>query len=96
MNILLIEDHESCRELLRKGLSLDGFTVDACSNGTEGLEEALQRDYALIILDVMLPGQSGWQILGELRKYNKAVAACIGMAWAQGGDGEEASSAGEG
>ena len=77
MNLLVIEDDHLCCEMLRRGLSLEGYRVDTSSDGTAGLQQALQSDYALIVLDVMLPGQSGWSILTELRKCNKSVPILI-------------------
>ena len=49
------------------GLSEAGYVIDAVSDGRDGLYLALKDDYALIILDIMLPGMDGWQILQTLR-----------------------------
>jgi two-component system copper resistance phosphate regulon response regulator CusR len=67
MRILVVEDEAKTREYLRKGLSENGFIVDVAADGLDGQHLALTGDYDLIILDVMLPGRDGWQILAELR-----------------------------
>ena len=68
MRILLVEDEPKAGEYLRKGLAESGFIVDWAQTGPDGLHHALQETYDLIILDVMLPGLDGWQLLKELRK----------------------------
>ena len=68
MRILVVEDEAKTREYLRKGLSENGFIVDVAADGLDGQHLAVTGDYELIILDVMLPGRDGWQILGELRR----------------------------
>ena len=67
MRILIVEDEPKTGEYLRQGLSEAGFTVDLAQNGTDGLYSAEHGDYALLILDVMLPGLNGWQLLQTLR-----------------------------
>ena len=66
--ILIIEDDESIAELERDYLEVSDFTADIAATGNEGLETALKEDYDLIILDVMLPGMDGFEVLTELRK----------------------------
>lgn len=68
MRILLVEDEVKAGEYLRKGLTEAGFSVDWAQTGPDGLHHALQEDYDLIVLDVMLPLMDGWQVLQELRK----------------------------
>ncbi|GGI17003.1 heavy metal response regulator transcription factor [Oxalicibacterium faecigallinarum] len=68
MRILLVEDEHKAGEYLRKGLMEAGFIVDWAKNGVDGLHEAQHSEHDLIVLDVMLPGLDGWQVLGELRK----------------------------
>ena len=60
-NILIIEDEQSIAELERDYLEISGFSVDIASDGDTGLQKALKGDYALIILDLMLPGKDGFQ-----------------------------------
>ena len=69
MNILIIEDDQSVAELERDYLELSGgFSCTLCANGVEGLQEALRGDYALVIIDVMLPGLSGFEICRRIRE----------------------------
>ncbi len=68
MRILLVEDEPKAGEYLRKGLSESGYVVDWVRTGADGLHCATSEDYDLIVLDVMLPGMDGWQVIGELRK----------------------------
>lgn len=68
MKILIVEDEPKTGEYLRQGLREAGFIVDLAQSGADGLHLALQGEYALVILDVMLPGLDGWQILQALRQ----------------------------
>jgi two-component system copper resistance phosphate regulon response regulator CusR len=67
MHILLIEDDTKTGEYLKKGLSESGYKVDWTQHGTDGLHMALENRYDLLVLDVMLPGIDGWQIIEILR-----------------------------
>lgn len=71
MRILVVEDEVKTASFLRKGLRESGFTVDVANDGEEGLDLALSREYDLIILDVMLPGIDGWQIIRKIRSTNR-------------------------
>ena len=75
MKILIIEDEPKTGEYLRQGLSEAGFVVDLAQNGIDGLHLAEQGDYELVILDVMLPGMDGWQILQTLRQRGLEMRA---------------------
>ena len=68
MRILVVEDEPKTGDYLRKGLSESGFVVDLARTGPDGLHMASSGDYDLILLDVMLPGIDGWQVMRELRK----------------------------
>ncbi|WP_095094199.1 heavy metal response regulator transcription factor [Pseudomonas sp. Irchel 3A5] len=67
MRVLIIEDEEKTADYLRRGLTEQGFTVDLARDGIEGLHLALESDYDVIILDVMLPGLDGFGVLRALR-----------------------------
>lgn len=67
MRILVVEDEIKTSAFLRKGLRESGFTADVANDGEEGLDLALSREYDLIILNVMLPGVDGWQIIKKIR-----------------------------
>ena len=68
MRILIVEDDLSTGEYLRKGLGEAGYRVDLARTGTDGLFLALENQYDAIILDVMLPGLDGWQLMEIIRK----------------------------
>ena len=65
--ILIIEDDESIAELERDYLEITGFKTEIARTGISGLELALNKDYDLILLDVMLPGKDGFKICQEIR-----------------------------
>lgn len=68
MRLLVVEDEKKAGEYIRKGLTESGFVVDLVDSGPAGLHAATTLQYDLIVLDVMLPGLDGWQIVTELRK----------------------------
>ncbi|MGE6376460.1 response regulator transcription factor [Peribacillus muralis] len=65
--ILLIEDDVSIAELQRDYLEIDDFIVNIQHTGDAGLQQALQKNYDLIILDIMLPGVNGFEICKQIR-----------------------------
>jgi len=67
MRLLVIEDERKAGDYLKKGLEESGFTVDVATNGLDGLHQALEEDYSLVVLDVMLPSMDGWGVLKNLR-----------------------------
>ena len=67
--ILIIEDEVSIAELEKDYLELSGFEVDMEHNGDMGLEKALNTEYNLIILDLMLPGMDGFEICRRIREH---------------------------
>ena len=73
--ILIVEDEPKAGEYLRQGLGEAGFVVDLAHNGNDGLHLALQGTYDLVILDVMLPGLNGWQVLQSMRKHDLQMPA---------------------
>ncbi|MBC7499263.1 MAG: heavy metal response regulator transcription factor [Herminiimonas sp.] len=68
MRILVVEDEPKAGEYLRKGLTESGYVVDWARNGIDGLHLAKSESFDLIVLDVMLPGMDGWQVVQALRK----------------------------
>lgn len=67
MKLLIVEDQPKTGHYLRQGLTEAGFNTELVADGVSGQQLALSGDYALLILDVMLPGRSGWQILQAVR-----------------------------
>ncbi|MEP7084227.1 MAG: heavy metal response regulator transcription factor [Betaproteobacteria bacterium] len=68
MRLLIVEDEPKTGDYLKKGLSEHGYAVEVARTGADGLHLALESDFDLILLDVMLPGMSGWQVLARLRE----------------------------
>lgn len=68
MKILLIEDESKTGSYLKQGLTEAGYLTDWVQDGLSGREYALTGDHDLLILDVMLPGLAGWQILTAVRQ----------------------------
>ena len=77
MRILIVEDERKTAAYLRKGLSENGFTVEVCTDGEDGLHQALAVESDLLILDVMLPKRDGWLILAAFRQAGKQTPVLI-------------------
>lgn len=77
MRLLLIEDDQALREILAKRLAQEGYAVDACGDGNEGLDFALAAPYDGIILDIMLPGIDGLTLLKHLRARHIASSVLL-------------------
>ncbi len=69
--ILIVEDEESIAELEKDYLELSGFEVEIENNGSSGLERALNEEFDLFILDLMLPGTDGFEICKKIREVKK-------------------------
>lgn len=67
-HILIIEDETTIAQLERDYFELNGFLVDLCHTGNEGLQLALHGDYSLIIVDLQLPGMDGFELCSQIRK----------------------------
>ncbi|WPP45682.1 heavy metal response regulator transcription factor [Pseudomonas sp. AN-1] len=68
MRILVVEDEAKTADYLGRGLSEDGYLVEVARDGLDGLHLIRENEFDLIILDVMLPGLDGWQLLQEIRR----------------------------
>lgn len=73
MKLLVVEDEPKTGDYLKQGLNEAGFVVDLARNGVDGLHLALSEAYDLAVLDVMLPGIDGWQLLQTLRAAGKEI-----------------------
>ena len=71
--ILLIEDEATLSLLLRERLEREGYSVAACKDGEQGLAQALQEAYDLLLLDIQLPGRNGFEVCRELRRHGMNV-----------------------
>ncbi|MDM4718226.1 response regulator transcription factor [Micromonospora sp. WMMA1363] len=67
MRLLVVEDEARLASALRRGLQAEGFAVDVAATGPAGLDAARHGDYDAMILDVMLPGLSGYELVRRLR-----------------------------
>ena len=68
MKVLIVEDEIKTGDYLRQGLNEAGYNTDLARTGIDGLHLALTGGYELLILDVMLPGLDGWQLLETVRR----------------------------
>jgi DNA-binding response OmpR family regulator len=71
VRLLIVEDERELAETLRKGLIAEGFTVDMAHTGRDGLWSATEHNYDAILLDIMLPELSGYEVLKRLRAAEK-------------------------
>lgn len=68
MRLLVVEDEQDIRTGLELAFQESGYAVDTADDGVQALFKATQWDYDAIVLDIMLPGMSGWDVLEQLRK----------------------------
>jgi two-component system OmpR family response regulator len=67
MRVLVVDDEKNLLRAIEAGLEAEGFAVDTATNGVDGLWLARENEYAVIVLDIMLPGMSGYRICEQLR-----------------------------
>jgi two-component system, OmpR family, response regulator len=84
VRVLLVEDESRLAETVRRGLAAEGFVVDVEHDGVDGLAAAATGDFDVVVLDIMLPGLSGYQVLRELR--TRQVRTPVLMLSAKDGD----------
>ncbi len=77
MRLLLVEDYSVLRDSLRNGLTSVGYVVDATDNGEEGLWYALRNPYDLLLIDIMVPGLNGLELVRRVRAEGKDVPVLI-------------------
>jgi DNA-binding response OmpR family regulator len=77
MPILVVEDEPRILAFVRRGLEAQGFTVDAAADGATGLRRARERQYDLVVLDLLLPGLDGLALLRELTRSSPEVPVLI-------------------
>ncbi|MFA6520421.1 MAG: response regulator transcription factor [Candidatus Paceibacterota bacterium] len=70
MSILIVEDEKKLVDILKKALKSERFSTDVAYDGEEGLKKALKNNYALILLDIMLPKKDGFAVCKELREHH--------------------------
>lgn len=87
MRVLLVEDEPRLSATLSMGLKAEGFVVVAVATGTEGLQEAITNRFDVVVLDIMLPGLSGYEVLRRMRAQH--VWTPVLMLTAKGGEYDE-------
>lgn len=75
--ILVIEDEDRLRGVLARGLSESGYEVTSVGDGAEGLELALAEAFDCVVLDLMIPGKEGFEVLRELRAAGRETPVLI-------------------
>jgi len=75
--ILVIEDEPGIVDFLERGLQAQGFDVISATDGDSGIEKALGDGVDLVVLDMMLPGRSGLEVLEQLRESNPALPVIV-------------------
>jgi two-component system copper resistance phosphate regulon response regulator CusR len=77
MRVLVVEDEARIRAFLARAFEVEGFAVDVVQDGERGLERALAGKYEFVILDLLLPGQDGLDVLGELHRRRPTLPVLI-------------------
>ncbi len=77
MRLLVVEDEARLAASLRRGLTADGFSVDVATTGPQGLEAARSGGHDAVLLDVMLPGLSGYEVVRRLRRERNWVPVIL-------------------
>lgn len=88
MRVLVVEDDISLADALADGLRTEGFGVDVAGNGVDALWRATEHEYDAVLLDIMLPGQSGYEVLKRIRA--SAIWTPVLMLTAKDGEYDEA------
>jgi DNA-binding response OmpR family regulator len=82
--VLVVDDEEGIRELLREGLETRGFKIAMAADGVEAFEKSVELKPDLILLDVMMPRMDGWATLKKLRDEEKTKRIPVIMLTAKG------------
>lgn len=77
MKVLVVDDDPKTARFLKRGLSEEGYVVDVCHDGQDGLDGALSGQYDLLVLDIMLPVMDGWTVLQKLQQHGKALPVLV-------------------
>src|SRR5262245_35832691 len=86
MRILVVEDERPIAEFVQRGLEAEGYSVTAAHDGEEGLALARTGDYALVILDVLLPRMNGLEVVKGIREIDVTVPVIMLTALAETDD----------
>jgi DNA-binding response OmpR family regulator len=77
MRILVVEDEKKLAGFIRRALKEDGHAVDLCHDGREGRDMAAREDYDAVVLDLMLPGVGGLEVLQDLREQGRTMPVLV-------------------
>jgi DNA-binding response OmpR family regulator len=77
MRVLVVEDDRKVADFIQRGLEQEGYAVDVLTEGTSAGEQAAVIDYDAVVLDVMLPGRSGFQVLRDVRARKPSLPVLI-------------------
>src|SRR5512142_2379177 len=77
MRVLVVEDEKKTASFIRKALQAEGFAVDVCQNGEDGLAAARATPFDAIVLDIMLPGRDGLSVLRLLREHRNSTPVLL-------------------
>src|SRR5512143_2406070 len=77
MRVLVVEDEPDLLSSLLKAMREEGYAADGAADGEDGLYKAESYDYDAIVLDIMLPGIDGWELLRRLRKQKKTPVVML-------------------
>lgn len=88
MRVLVVDDEPALRESLRRGLVTGGWSVETAADGDAGLEMACTGDFDVVVLDIMMPRRSGYEVVRELRR--REVWTPVLMLTAKDGEYDEA------
>lgn len=68
--VLVIDDDKELCALIKRSVLTENIEADCCNSGKEGLEKLREKDYQLVVLDVMMPGMDGFETLEQIRKLH--------------------------
>ena len=88
VRVLIVEDDPSMAASLRTGLQAEGYAVEVSSDGDDGLWRATEETFDVVLLDIMLPGRNGYQVVSELRQRGSHVPVL--MLTAKSGEWDQA------
>ena len=77
MRALIVEDEPGIADFVRRGLTEAGYAVDVANTGSSGLDNALSFEYDVVVLDIMLPGMDGIEMLRKMRKKGIGVPVLL-------------------
>ena len=77
MRVLIVEDEKDLQNILVKRLNAEYYSVDGCGNGEDALDYINMATYDLIVLDIMIPGIDGLQVLQRLRADNNTTPVLL-------------------